>query len=70
MTEYWIVDPHDKTVMQYVLSEGQYELVLKSGEGIIRSRVVAGFNIPIAAMFDSATTRNVLRLILTDGLND
>ena len=55
--EYWIVDPHTKTVEQYVLENGQFELLLKSSEGLIRSRAVTGFNIPIPSIFDSREKR-------------
>ena len=68
--EYWIVDPHEKNVSQYVLKNQNYELVLKSSQGIIRSQVVQGFNIPIEAIFNSSENRKVLRLILTDNLPD
>ncbi|MEM1123176.1 MAG: Uma2 family endonuclease [Bacteroidota bacterium] len=68
VVEYWIVDPHEKTVSQYVLQNKKYKLILKSSEGTIRSRVVTGFNIPIVAIFDSQKNRETLRLILTDDL--
>ena len=68
MPEYWIVDPHEKNVSQYVLKNQKYELVLKSTQGIISSQVVKGFNIPIEAIFDSSENRKVLRLILTNDL--
>ncbi|MEM6318778.1 MAG: Uma2 family endonuclease [Bacteroidota bacterium] len=66
--EYWIIDPHEKNVSQYVLRGGKYELILKSAEGVIRSQVVRGFNISVTSIFDSAENRRVLRLILQNDL--
>jgi Uma2 family endonuclease len=66
--EYWIIDPHEKTVEQYLLKNEEYELILKSSEGIIHSQVVTHFNIPILAIFDSKINRSVLRQILAGTL--
>lgn len=33
VSEYWMIDPDRETIEQYVLEEGKYQLVLKSGEG-------------------------------------
>lgn len=62
--EYWIVDPHDQTVEQYLLENGQYRLVLKAAEGSVHSRAVPGFSIPIVAIFDKKVNRQVLRAML------
>jgi len=59
--EYWILDPHDQTVEQYLLENGRYRLVLKSSEGSVHCHVVPGFSIPIAAIFDKKVNRKVLR---------
>lgn len=64
VSEYWMVDPNEQTVEQYVLKKGRYELVLKSGEGHITSRAVKGFTIPIPAIFDKETHRAALRELL------
>ncbi len=51
--EYWIIDPVKKIIEQYRLSEnGSYELILKAGSGIIESKAIKGFSIPIEAIFD------------------
>ncbi|HFA50056.1 MAG TPA: Uma2 family endonuclease [Bacteroidetes bacterium] len=68
VSEYWIVDPHEKTVEQYILENNKYRLVLKSSEGIVRSHSVAGFNIPIPSVFDSKENRKILRDILKGSL--
>lgn len=52
--EYWIVDPIARWVEQYRLDAGQqYELILKSGNGTIRSQAIPDFQIRIEAIFDA-----------------
>ena len=58
--EYWVIDPEKQIVEQYILQEGQYDLRLKAGEGMIRSEAVAGFAIPIRAIFDEVENSAVL----------
>lgn len=62
--EYWLVDPEREFVEQYLPRDGAYELALKSGSGEVASAVVAGFRIPIRALFDDAENLGVLRAIL------
>jgi Uma2 family endonuclease len=50
--EYWIIDPKNEVIEQYILTEGRYELKLKSSNGTIKSEVITGFEIPIQAIFD------------------
>ena len=64
VSEYWLIDPAEETIEQYVLKKGKYELVLKSGEGHITSHAVKGFTIPIRAIFDKKTHRQALRDLL------
>ena len=46
--EYWIVDPHGRTVEVFVLREGAYELLGKWEEGgEARSEVLAGFRVAV-----------------------
>ncbi|QEG00722.1 hypothetical protein Mal15_47940 [Stieleria maiorica] len=54
IAEYWIIDCDERTIEQYVLREGEsgYHLAQKLAGGSIESRVVAGFAIPIAAVFE------------------
>lgn len=63
--EYWLVDPDQEILEQYVLRAAAYELAQKSGNGEVRSDVVAGFVIPIRALFDSQIHLQVLRQLLT-----
>ncbi len=62
--EYWIVDPDEETVEQYLLENGKYRQILKSTEGSIRSFAVEGFVIPIRAIFDEEVNLEALREIL------
>ncbi len=62
--EYWIVDAHAETVEQYVIENGQFQLLLKSGSGQIACRVVSGFHIPIRAIFDVRENLAVLKQLL------
>jgi Uma2 family endonuclease len=53
--EYWIVDPDEETIEQYLLPEGAnaYQLAAKQADGTIHSRVISGFIMPVRAAFDS-----------------
>jgi Uma2 family endonuclease len=68
--EYWIIDPDNETVEQYELvddeSNPRYELILKASDSTIRSITLAGFAIPIRAMFDANEHLNVLQAILAE----
>ncbi len=52
VAEYWIVDCDEASVEQYSLRDGVYQLAQKLKQGEIDSLVIAGFRIPIAAIFD------------------
>lgn len=62
--EYWIIDAKSETVEQYILVRNKYELVLKSAEGRLKSKVIKGFEIPIQAIFDKKTNLKVLNEII------
>ncbi len=62
--EYWIIDPDDETVEQYLLHNGTYKLHLKAGAGPIASRVISGFVLPIQALFDREAELAALRDML------
>jgi Uma2 family endonuclease len=49
--EYWIIDPNAKTIEQYHLKKGQYELVQKVKDGTISCIAMKGFSIPVRAVF-------------------
>jgi Uma2 family endonuclease len=50
--EYWIADPDREVLQQNLLEEDRYVLVGEFSEGIIRSKVVRGFKMPVRAAFD------------------
>jgi Uma2 family endonuclease len=62
--EYWIVDAVAEIVEQYVIENGSFRLLLKSGSGEIVSRLISGFRIPIRAIFDSAENLSTLKRLL------
>ena len=64
VVEYWIVDPVAETIEQYLLQEGVYRLAVKVKTGSIASAIVAGFEIPVRAVFDGAEQLAALQAIL------
>lgn len=67
--EYWILDPDQEIVEQYVNREGTYALKQKSGTGELRSVVVPGFAIPVRALFDAGARLAALRTLLNSPAN-
>jgi Uma2 family endonuclease len=67
VAEYWLIDPDQEIVEQYLIRGEKYDLALKSGSGEIRSEVVAGFTLPVRALFDAGTNLAVLRELLRQG---
>ncbi len=53
ISEYWIVDPVNKFVEQYVLRDGRYEIVLQSHQNDIHSDSVDGFVLPVRLLFET-----------------
>lgn len=52
ITEYWIVNPDEKSIEQYLLKEKAYHLHQKLTEsGLLKSKVVPGFTLEIAEVF-------------------
>jgi len=62
--EYWIIDPDHQTIEQYHLVDGQYDLILKSAEGNIKSLALSGFAIPIRAVFDETANVEALKNLI------
>ncbi len=62
--EYWLVDPGQGIVEQYVLQGGEYALVFKADSGLLRCRAVSGFEVPVVALFDEAANLAALTTIL------
>lgn len=60
--EYWLVEPVKHVIEQYVLRQGVFELVqAHSAKTRIRSHVVTGFEIPVAALFNQEIFRETLK---------
>jgi Uma2 family endonuclease len=64
VSEYWLIDPTEQIVEQYRLSNGKYELVQTKRDGMIRSLVVNGFEIPVAALFNTTAKNAALQQIM------
>lgn len=63
--EYWIIDPDKETVEQYVLDEEKnYQLISKVYEGMIHAKAIAGFDIPVKAIFDEAACNEALKQMI------
>ena len=62
--EYWIIDPIHETIEQYHLEDGEYELLLKSSEGNIKSFVMTDFQIPIKSVFDETINIETLKKLM------
>ncbi len=62
--EYWIIDPDHQTVEQYHLEDAEYELILKSSEGNIKSFVLTDFQIPIQSIFDEVRNIETLKKLM------
>jgi Uma2 family endonuclease len=64
--EYWIIDPKNKMVEQYFLEGEVYVLHKKLGMGDhLESKVIQGFAIPVAAIFDKKANHEALLAILS-----
>lgn len=50
--EYWIIDVEKKIIEQYVIKNGQYELIKKTDEGFIHCSVLKGLDVPVEAIFN------------------
>ena len=62
--EYWVVDSRARLVEQYILPHGgdDYRLKARLAEGgRLASVVVAGFDVPVIALFDMTENQRVLR---------
>jgi Uma2 family endonuclease len=64
--EYWIIDPDGERVEQYLLEGDACQLAFKADNGVIASRVVAGFAVPVRALFDEGENLAVLARVLVN----
>ena len=65
VAEYWIIDPVAQSVELHRLAAGAdiYTPVERQTEGLLSSEAIAGFEIPLQAIFDEATNAQALRQI-------
>ena len=52
VAEYWIIDPEQQTVEQYINSDGKFELFQKLHQGSIESKAITGFTISLKEIFE------------------
>ena len=52
VAEYWIIDPDQLTVEQYLLDGQEYALAVKLNEGTIHSQVIDGFEMNLEQLFE------------------
>jgi Uma2 family endonuclease len=67
VTEYWIIDPDKEIVEQYALIgdlKEYFPIATAYAEDELSSRVVAGFDIPVAAIFEVAVNVETIRKLL------
>lgn len=65
--EYWIIDPEKQTIEQFIRVGNDTEFMPPSKftmDNTIASAVIAGFEIPVAAIFDEAICAQVLQQIV------
>lgn len=62
--EYWLVDPDAETIEQYLLAGDTYPPAERRSDGLLVSQVIAGFEIPIRAIFDEAENLRALRSLV------
>lgn len=62
--EYWIVDPENETIEQYILRGEKYELEVKTKDGTVESAVLPDFKIRARAVFDEKTNLEELKSII------
>lgn len=60
IAEYWLIDPETEIVEQYLLQDDVYGLHLKLNTGILQSRIISGFAIPVRAIFDDEVHQQAL----------
>ncbi len=66
VAEYWIVAPKTKSVEQYKLVRGEYELFFKASDGTIKSFTIKGLEIPVGAIFEKKANLKALRQLMRE----
>jgi len=64
--EYWFIDPEKEFVEQYILKNNYYKIEFKSNNGIIESKAIPGFRLPVELIFakeiDFEFIKNIIAL--------
>ena len=61
-----IIDPDAEIVEQYLLRDEEYLLIKKTDSGILKSEAIAGFAIPVRAIFDEQDNLEALHALVGD----
>ncbi len=61
--EYWIIDPVAETVELHRLEGDAYPPAPAQNDGLLSSQVIAGFEIPVRAIFDETANAEAMRMI-------
>ena len=63
-----MIECDEQTIEQYVLRDGstEFHLAQKLRDGALKSTVITGLSIPVAAVFDDAANLRAIQSILSD----
>jgi Uma2 family endonuclease len=64
VAEYWIVDPDEQMIEQYLLGDEGYHLRVKTNTGVVQSVAIEGLTVPVRAAFDEAEKLAAVRAML------
>jgi len=64
VAEYWLVDPRREQVEQFLLRQGRFVVGSVCRRGSLTSAVIAGFEVPLAALFHRDANLKALRRLL------
>ncbi len=64
VAEYWLIDPRNKTIEQYILQTNKYELEFKGKNGVVTSKVIEGFSIDTKAVFNKKENLRALQQLM------
>jgi Uma2 family endonuclease len=62
--EYWLLDPQRETAEKYLLRGRRFAAAGRFSEGVIASKVIAGFEAPVDTIFQRAANLQALRKLL------
>ncbi len=59
--EYWIIDPENEIVEQYLLDGNKYTLQQKTKDGIVKCYQILGLEFPVRAIFDKSVNQEFIK---------